>query len=479
MNRSLENQNLRNLFYTATPKLFKVNDPNFVDFSTLQPNNLYYIKENVYNVVALSGFQRVELEVNGDLFYLYYSTDKNILVFRGNEVSFKNKKSRAVFFNTLKSDVFRYFPKKFLVIIDPINQYLQEKKYQIQCDLSSMTSALNEKKANYIDAFERWNDINTQLKSFENKITELKKFVSSRKNVEMKHGLIYITIRNVVAEDSAASHEDIELGDITFSVNLATLEIKISNGSQPRKRGSCWIHHPHEYDISHRCCFGTLDTDVINAARSMQMDVLMVLLTKWANSYNSNDCFGERWALWTEDGYKTLYCERLEEYFNPEQAVRSSYESDYIPNERAVYCSYEGTYIWDDRSIEIDGDYYPTDCSVIVNINGAFHLRDQTVVIDGTRYLESDCTFSITMEEWLAPNSNLVQLDDGDYVTQEYYDSTIDTVEAVAEVVNNSDSEVVESVIEDIHIDQDSPTYEVPAFVEQPEAVDESDQQTN
>ena len=301
-------------------------------------------------------------------------------------------------------------------------------------------------KRQYIDSVDSRIDKENKIEFIKKQLRPFRKSLKKHANLSLSDNILYYTVENVVAEDVKSHGGDLDLGYLKFKIDLIGRSVKIVDGGSPMNYDPSSDeeyqdirYHPHDLGDG-SICFGTMDSDIIAATNRIQIDVILILLTKWANSYNSEDVAGANYARWTGeyvDNENRNYCERLDEYYDDDDCIWSNHEDDYIPNERSVYSRPVDGYLWDDRVIEVEGEQYPEDSDSIVEIDDDWYLKsdsnviciddeyylidsDEVQEINGDYYHESDCRYSNIMECHILASEAISHGDD--YVTQEYYD---------------------------------------------------------
>lgn len=246
-----------------------------------------------------------------------------------------------------------------------------------------------------------------------------------------------ITFTNVVAEDTCREGRDIELGDLTFEVDFSENECFIKEGSFPKK--TSWSNtswHPHTVD-TYQQCFGSMDLDIQEAIRTVNIDVLKVLLHKFAHSYTSSDSAGKDWKLWCDietvyvDGElkftdEVVFSNVLDRYLDIEAAEYISRIDDYVPSDDVVYSEHYGENIYSEHADEAEGyGWIEISDPDFEEVNGTYYHKDDLVDdINGDIQPISQCKYSTALDKYIHED-DAVEFE-GDYYTSETLPTPVD-----------------------------------------------------
>lgn len=281
-----------------------------------------------------------------------------------------------------------------------------------------------------------------QLVESENKYLDslhlLSKFNSNIKKLKKlpfdTNDRLLFKFQNVVAEDTDAEGEDIELGDLTFASTLdGGVTIVDGSYSHPTQYNSN-AYHPHHLNDS--ICLGSQSADFTSAIINFQFDVAGAILYKFAHSYTSSDSAGIYWKKWAGldmdedddtvyvptrdmDYYEAecVYSFNREEWLHQDDANYSEYLSDYLYNEEAVYSNYHRSWMSYDDVVEVGDDWRLMDDCVRLQ-NDDWELEENTETYNDEYYLKSDFVSDINGEN--IPESLAVFSDNRDaYILRE------------------------------------------------------------
>ena len=242
--------------------------------------------------------------------------------------------------------------------------------------------------------------------------------------------------QNVVAEDTDAVGEDIELGDLTFA---ATLEgsVTIVEGSHSHyTQYNSNAYHPHH--LSESICLGSQSADFTLAIVNFQFDIAGAILYKFAHSYTSSDSAGMYWKKWAGlemdeddddmvyvptrdndyDNNDCRYSNSREEWLHEDDARFSEYLDDYLYDEDAVYSKHHESWMHYDDVVEVGDDWRLMDDCVKLQ-NGDWELEENTEIYNDEYYLKSDFASDINGDS--IPESLAVFSNNRDgYILREY-----------------------------------------------------------
>lgn len=199
----------------------------------------------------------------------------------------------------------------------------------------------------------------------------------------------YFEFNDVVAEDTDVEGDDINIGDVKFQVNLNSAEVKMVmiEGSQPRyTRYNAAALHPH--DLGSNICLGSQSSDMIEAVRNLDLDVIQAMLHKFAHSYTSGDSAGEYWRAWTEEGMRGM--------------VYSEYHDRDIPEDEAIELS-DGTWIFREDAVTLaDGSVICEEDAIWCEHNSTWERDGDTIWCEriGSEVLTGD-TVEMSNEEYM------------------------------------------------------------------------------
>ena len=266
---------------------------------------------------------------------------------------------------------------------------------------------------------------------YSNSLHLLSKFNSNVKKLKKlpfdTDGRVLFKFQNVVAEDTDAEGEDIELGDLTFATTLEGV-VTIVDGSYPHStQYNSNAYHPHHLISS--ICLGSQSSDFTSAIVNFQFDIAGAILYKFAHSYTSSDGAGEYWKKWAgidmdedednnmvyvptrDDEYDEtdcVYSNNRGEWLYDDDAVYSEYLGDYLYNEDAVNSNYHSSWMHYDDVVEVGDDWRLMDDCVKLQ-NGDWELEENTEIYNDEYYLKSDFVSDIngdSIPESLAVFSN-------------------------------------------------------------------------
>lgn len=269
---------------------------------------------------------------------------------------------------------------------------------------------------------------------------KLRKAKDIVKNYEINSsGEVIVEFEDVVAEDTDAELDDIELGTLKFAVRLDNPEYqpRLIHGTNPQSTNfTANAYHPHQLDSSGRCCFGGHTAELVQGITMLQMDVVQAVLYNFAHSFTSSDEAGESAKAWlgidmegvvelitggTAPESEAVWSEREDGYILDDEAVWSEFSQDSLIRERAVFSNTDDSWIHEDDVIEMpDGDYVHEDSDNYRMLeSGEYAYTDDVVVdVDGDNRLDSECEYSNNMGEFIYKDYAIEV--DGDWYTEDY-----------------------------------------------------------
>ena len=272
-----------------------------------------------------------------------------------------------------------------------------------------------------VESENRYLDSLHLLSKFNSNVKKLKKLPFDTE------GRVLFKFQNVVAEDTDAVGEDIELGDLTFATTLGGVVTIVEGSYSHSTQYNPNAYHPHHLNDS--ICLGSQSSDFTSAIVNFQFDIAGAILYKFAHSYTSSDSAGEYWKKWAgidvdedednnmvyvptrDDEYDEtdcVYSNNRGEWLHDNNAVYSEYLGDYLYDEEAVYSNYHNSWMHYDDVVEVGDDWRLMDDCVILQ-NGDWELEENTEIYNNYYYLKSDFVSDIngdSIPESLAVFSN-------------------------------------------------------------------------
>ena len=303
---------------------------------------------------------------------------------------------------------------------------LQNLKRDVESKRENRESRFNQ----LVESENRYLDSLHLLSKFSSNIKKLKKLPFDT------DGRVLFKFQNVVAEDTDAVGEDIELGDLTFATTLEGVVTIVEGSYSHSTQYNSNAYHPHHLNSS--ICLGSQSSDFTSAIVNFQFDVAGAILYKFAHSYTSSDSAGEYWKKWaglemdyddddmvyvpTRDaGYNEVDCRysnHREEWLLEYDAVFSGYLDDYLYNEEAVYSNHHNSWMSYDDVVEVGNDWVLIDECVKLE-NGKWEFEENTVIYNDNYYLKSDFVSDINGDS--IPESLAVFSNNRDgYILREY-----------------------------------------------------------
>lgn len=357
-----------------------------------------------------------------------YSLDKNVIWIYCDSTASINEVEEAIYNN-----------KNFLNSIDDkmISSY-----YSIERVTSDLDIEIQNSENVLKDLKFRYNNESVNLN--QNKIFReilIKRAFTFKDKYNFKDGRFNFYFKDVIAEDTEAYGEDIKLGGLKFELSLSKKTIYLTEGDYPyRTDYNENAFHPHMLSEG-TLCFGTMETDILDAINSLDLDVLNILLYKFAHTYSSNDSAGAHWRLWDEqemyNDEDRIWVERTQQSYDEEDVTWSEYLDAYVPNEESVWseCMSSSLYSDDDECVMLydldysmlgetiellDGRYAHKDDSTIVSYNDNFYTEDQMIFseIDQEDIPLDD---AVESEDGWILEENSIKLEDGTIRNEETY----------------------------------------------------------
>ena len=294
---------------------------------------------------------------------------------------------------------------------------LQNLKRDVESKRENRQSRFNQ----LVESENRYLDSLHLLSKFNSNVKKLKKLPFDT------DGRVLFKFQNVVAEDTDAEGEDIELGDLTFATTLEGVVTIVEGSYSHSTQYNSNAYHPHHLNTS--ICLGSQSADFISAIVNFQFDVAGAILYKFAHSYTSSDSAGMYWKKWAgldmdEDEDDDMvyvpsrdneynindcrYSNNREEWLHEDDARFSEYLDDYLYDEEAVYSNHHSSWMHYDDVVEVGNDWRLMDECVILQ-NGDWELVENTEIYNDEYYLKSDFVSDINGEnipESLAVFSN-------------------------------------------------------------------------
>lgn len=332
--------------------------------------------------------------------------------------------------------------EKSIAKLPPFEDYItDEYKFLIiigdgEYDLLHKREAVDSLRMRYINAIdelqraEEWNNL------------KLRKAKDIVKNYEINSsGEVIIEFEDVVAEDTDAELDDIELGTLKFAVKLDNPEYqpRLIYGTNPQSTNFTGnAYHPHQLNSDGRCCFGGHTAELVQGLTMFQMDVVQAVLYNFAHSYTSSDEAGESAKIWlgmdmedmvelvtggTAPVSEVVWSEREGGNILDDESIWSEFSQDLLIRERAVYSDVDNSWIHEDDAVEMpDGEYVHEDSDAYTRLHTGELAYAEDVVedIDGDNRLISECEYSRSMREYI--HKDVAIEVDGDWYTEEYLD---------------------------------------------------------
>lgn len=294
---------------------------------------------------------------------------------------------------------------------------LQNLKRDVESKRENRESRFNQ----LVESENRYLDSLHLLSKFNSNVKKLKKLPFD------DDGRVLFKFQNVVAEDTDAEGEDIELGDLTFATTLDGIVTIVEGSYSHSTQYNSNAYHPHH--LSGSICLGSQSSDFTSAIVNFQFDIAGAILYKFAHSYTSSDSAGEYWKKWAgidmyEDDDDDMvyvptrdmdypvgdcrYSQGREEWLHENDARFSEYLDDYLYEAEAGYSNHHNSWMSYDDVVEVGNDWILTDDCVKLQ-NDDWELEENTEIYNDEYYLKSDFVTDINgdnIPESLAVFSN-------------------------------------------------------------------------
>ena len=297
----------------------------------------------------------------------------------------------------------------------------------------------------------------SSLEQFEKTLAELSGFGRRQKLLKGLGIVNYLKIfefNNVVAEDTCCDGEDIELGTLKFQVDFQKSTVKLIDGSNYRSTPWGNTFHPHDLG-SDGICLGSQSADMAEAIKNLEVDIIQVMLYKFAHSYTSSDSAGANWKKWTSEFEEEVYSDYHGEDIPMSEAVQlyngdwirqedsvilrdgrryprgwtnwSEYYDEYIDEDTSVWSSHLNSYIEeeDDYTIQLlNGDWSVSDHDEVFEYDGNYYLEDETIEdINGNIVPKRLVVYSQVLQQHILSTEAIMR--DGEYYTQDTLPETL------------------------------------------------------
>ena len=303
---------------------------------------------------------------------------------------------------------------------------LQSLKRDVESKRENRESRFNQ----LVESENRYLDSLHLLSKFNSNVKKLKKLPFDT------DGRVLFKFQNVVAEDTDAVGEDIELGDLTFATTLEGVVTIVEGSYSHSTQYNSNAYHPHH--LNGAICLGSQSSDFTSAIVNFQFDIAGAILYKFAHSYTSSDSAGMYWKKWAGlemdeddddmvyvptrdadyDETDCVYSNNRGEWLHDDDAVYSEYLGDYLYSEEAVYSNYHSSWMHYDDVVEVGDDWRLVDDCVTLQ-NGDWELEENTEIYNDNYYLKSDFVSDINGDS--IPESLAVFSNNRDgYILREY-----------------------------------------------------------
>ena len=303
----------------------------------------------------------------------------------------------------------------------PYGKLISE-EFALGSEIDQHRSSAENYRQNYINSLTQVNNAIALRDSF---VSKASKYLDKFQFVD---GMFEMVFENVVAEDTCASGDDINLGTLKFGVSIRNKDVYLLDGEFAHdtqyRQGA---FHPHQMS-NRNLCFGSMSADVVQAVSDMDLDLVQVMLSKFAHSYSSNDSAGAYWKLWAgldmdeDDEYNDERCwvPSRDEYYDEDYVVWSEYYEEYLHQHDAVHSEVDETYyLPDDDEIVMlrDGDYTTYNNAVELFDESYVHDSVVTFEYDGLLYIDEDM---VTLESGdRIPLTKAIQGENGAWILNE------------------------------------------------------------
>lgn len=257
---------------------------------------------------------------------------------------------------------------------------------------------LEDKRYYFIKAYEDLENSRSQYEMFKSKLNVLKKVPFN------SNGNIEFTFENVVAEDTDAEGEDIELGTLVFEVTLGG-SVDIIQGDFPHPTEyNDNAYHPHH--LSGNVCMGTAGPDLIQAISDFDIDTARAIVYGFAHRYTSSDSAGKYWRRWAgldmDDHEGQYYVPSRDEWYDEEDCAWSDNREEWLHQDDCVYIDSRNDYYLtgDLVYLEYKAEYYhPEDTVWSERDQETYHEDDVVDTREG--YIFSEDAVELHNGEWL------------------------------------------------------------------------------
>lgn len=300
-------------------------------------------------------------------------------------------------------------------------KYCDAKRYE----MSSLPSA----KSTYINAIRANQE---KQRAFEQAFIQLEEF----DKYDIKNGKLIIVFKDVIAEDTEARGEDIELGTLEFTVDVFNSTVLLTDGTYAQDNYyNSSAFHPHQ--LSGSICLGTQESDMYEAIGNNEFGIVEAILYKFAHSYTSTDSAGKHWIKWKKDHVEvpmvyvehmgeeypeseTVHSDTYGEYILADNAIYLAYMSDYFLQEDVVHSSYEERDLYEEHAqyCELISDYAHFDNVVeLQNYRGWLPINhDEVAAVDNYYYHIDDVVTPLGSEDYAPKNNCVYSTTLGEYI---------------------------------------------------------------
>ena len=289
-------------------------------------------------------------------------------------------------------------------IIECFNQ-IYSVKYEIGLTKIKLENLLNKKQ----EWLQRYQDFKTRLS---NSMLALNNYDI------IENRYIDIIFENVICKDMAFKKPDLELGTLTYRIDLQELnEPKLINSTNPKGDDEN-IFHPH-HDDTDEMCYGTLTVPILEAVKAFNIEEVRALLYKSATTYTSTDSrAGYNYKLWSTDNenlVKTITGDYIDRY----NAIWLLDEEGYVDADGDLYCYVEGYKDINGNDV-YEGYYYEPNCKYSSHDNCYYKNEDvfwsehyESYIFEGDAfyckvtqdyYVEEDVVWSEVMNDYVYKN---------------------------------------------------------------------------
>lgn len=234
---------------------------------------------------------------------------------------------------------------------------------------------------------------------------------------------IYMTFQDVVASDTEGDGEDIDLGTLRFKISLTGHNVDIVEGTHSfYTEYNSEAYHPHH--LNDRVCLGSQEADVVEAISTLELDVLELLIKRFAFSYTSSDSAGAYWKVWAgldmdDDEESGIYVESRDRYYSDDEVRWSEQDEQYYYFEDCYYSEIQYDYFHKDEVIELENGrgYVHESYGNCVEIDGSYYHIDDTITDIHEDYnIKENCEYSNALEQYIPKNEAISH--EGDWYTE-------------------------------------------------------------